>query len=122
MSYKHYGPRTRNGRGWLLGILIFLLVLILACVGVFLWAREQVGGPDRAAPGVHLFGEDITGCDRDQVLDRLRTKGFAPLAGKSLTLSLPGEELSVSAEELGLVPDMEAEADAILAWGRTGDR
>ena len=122
MSYKHYGPRTRNGRGWLLGILIFLLVLILACVGVFLWAREQVGGPDRAAPGVHLFGEDITGYDRDQVLDRLRTKGFAPLAGKSLTLSLPGEELSVSAEELGLVPDMEAEADAILAWGRTGDR
>ena len=56
------------------------------------------------------------------MLDILRTQGFAPLAGKSLTLSLPGEELSVSAEELGLVPDMEAEADAILAWGRTGDR
>ena len=122
MSYKHYGPRTRRGWGWLLGLLIFLLALILACGGIFLWARDQVGGPDRVAPGVRLFGSDIAGCDRAQVLDILRTKGFAPLAGKSLTLSLPGETLSVSAEELGLVPDREAEADAILAWGHTGDR
>ena len=122
MSYKHYGPRARRGRGWLLGILIFLLALILACGGLFLWARDRVGGPDTVMPGVRLYGTDVAGCSRSQVLDILRTEGFAPLAGKSLTLSLPGETLSVSAEELGLVPDMEAEADAILAWGRTGDR
>ena len=122
MSYKHYGPQTRRGRGWLLGLLIFLLVLVLACGGIYLWAREQVGEPDRVMPGVRLYGEEIDGLDRAQVLELLQAKGYAPLAGKSLTLSLPGEEFRVSAEELGLVPDMEAEADAIMAWGRTGDR
>ena len=122
MSYKHYGPQTRRGRGWLLGLLIFLLVLVLACGGIYLWAREQVGEPDRVMPGVRLYGEEIDGLDRAQVLELLQAKGYAPLAGKSLTLSLPGEEFRVSAEELGLVPDVEAEADAILAWGHTGDR
>ena len=122
MSYKHIGPRTRKGWGWLLGLLIFLLVLILACGGIFLWARDRVGGSDRVMPGVRLYGADIAGCDRDQVVEILREKGYAPLAGKNLTLSLPGEELRVPAEELGLVPDLEAEAEAILAWGHTGDR
>ncbi len=122
MSYKHYAPQSRRGRGFLLGFLLVLLLLILACGGVFLWAREKVGGPDRTAPGVRLYGEEIVGRDRAQVLELLRTQGYAPLAGKTFALSLPGETLSVSAEELGLVPDMEAEADAILAWGRTGDR
>ena len=122
MSYKHIGPRTRKGWGWLLGLLIFLLVLILACGGIFLWARDRVGVSDRVMPGVRLYGADIAGCDRDQVVEILREKGYAPLAGKNLTLSLPGEELRVPAEELGLVPDLEAEAEAILAWGHTGDR
>ena len=122
MSYKHYAPQSRRGRGWLLGFLIFLLLLILACGGIFLWAREKVGAQGSAAPGVRLYGADIAGQDRAQVVEGLRTQGYAPLEGKSLILSLPGETLSVTAEELGLVPDLEAEADAILAWGRTGDR
>ena len=121
MSYKHYGPRTRKGRGWLLGICIFLLVLILACGAVFLRARSSVL-PDRVMPGVQVWGEEAAGLDREQVRSMLRSGGYDALAGKTFTLVLPGEELTLPLEELGLVPDIEAETDTILAWGHTGDR
>ena len=121
MSYKHYGPRTRRGWGWLLGGLIFLLILVLACGGVFLWAMSQVAAPQRAFPGATACGIDVSGMTREQVLDTLRQAGYDELAGKRLDVLLAGEERTITAEELGLVPDAEAAADTLMDWSRSGD-
>ena len=121
MSYKHYGPRTRKGRAGLVGTILFLAAVIIVAAVLLALALRRVQ-PDRVMPGVRIWGENAAGLDREQVLERLRTKGYGAEAGKVFTLSLPGEELTVGLEELGLAPDAEAEADRIMAWGHTGSR
>ena len=121
MSYKHYGARSRRNRGWLLGILIVLLLLVLACGGLFLWARSQVSGEARVMPGVTACGTDVSGMDREQVLELLRQKGYSPLEGRSLSLTLTDEVRSIPVSDLMTLPDTEAAADALLNWGHTGN-
>ena len=121
MSYKHNSSRSRRTRSRLLGILIALLVLALVCGGLFLRARSQVSGEARVMPGVTVGGTDLSGMTRPQVLEELRRMGYGDMEGKSLTLSLEGEEYIFTAEELGLVPDLQAAADAVMACGRSGN-
>jgi len=121
MSYKRYGPQTRSGRGWLLGIVIFVLAVALACGGVFLWARTQVSGEARVMPSVMLGSTDLTGMTRSQVLSALERAGYGGPAGMRLTLRYPGGEQEVTLEELGLAPDPEEAADRAMAWERSGD-
>ena len=119
MSYKRYGPQTRSGRGWLLGILIFVLLLVLACGGAFLWAKAQVSGNARVMPTVRLGDTDLTGLTRSQVQEVLRNAGYGGQAGRSFTLRYGEEERTVTLEELGLVPDLEAAVDRAMAWERS---
>jgi vancomycin resistance protein YoaR len=104
-----------------LWIILALAVLIAAGAGVLIWARGQVA-PDRVLPGALVFGSDAQGWTRDQVRNALWTKGYGAQAGKVFTLSLPGEALTVPLEDLGLVPDLEGETEAVMAWGHTGNR
>ncbi len=119
MSYKNYRPRKR--RGWLAGLLLALVLVIAAGAGVLFWARGRVS-PDRVLPGALVFGEDAQGWTREQVRNALWTKGFGAKEGNELSLAMPGTTLTVSMEDLGLEQDLEAETDAVMAWGHTGNR
>ena len=123
MSYKRYGPRTRKGRGWLTGLILFLALLIAAGAGALLWAGNQVR-PDRVMPGVRVFGEDASGWDRARVRDLLRTMGYGAQGEKQFILTAfpGGQKITATLEELGLGQDLEAETDAVMAWGHTGSR
>jgi vancomycin resistance protein YoaR len=75
---------------------------------------------DRVLPGVHAGSVDLSGLTRDQAMAKLQS-GYAYLGDGLVTITTPIGTATVSYQQAGRGPDVEAMADAAMAVGHSGD-
>jgi len=73
---------------------------------------------NRILPGVHAGSVDLSGLTRDQAIARLES-GFAYLDQGEVTLTTPVGKATITYQQAGREPDVEAMADAAMAIGHT---
>jgi vancomycin resistance protein YoaR len=73
----------------------------------------------RVLPGVHAGSVDLSGLTRDQAIARLQTE-YAYLGQGEVTVITPVGAATITYQQAGRGPDVEAMADAAMAVGHSG--
>jgi vancomycin resistance protein YoaR len=91
--------------------------LFLFSVVALGYARSYDG---RILPGVHVGSTDLSGLTRDQVIAKLQGS-FTYLGQGEVTITTPVGVTTITYQQLGRRPDVEAMADAAMAVGHSGN-
>ena len=75
---------------------------------------------DRVLPGVHVGTVDLSGLTRDEAIAKLQT-GYAYLSQGQLTVATPVGDATITYQQAGRAPDVEAMADAAMSVGHSGN-
>ena len=75
---------------------------------------------DRAVPGVSVGAVDVSGLTRDQIITDLTAK-YAYLGQGKVTVTTPNGVATITYQEAGRAPDLEAMADAAMSVGHSGN-
>ncbi|MGA3029532.1 MAG: VanW family protein [Candidatus Limnocylindrales bacterium] len=75
---------------------------------------------DRVLPGVHTGAVDLSGLTRDEAIARLQSE-YAYLSQGEVTVTTPVGVASITYQQAGRKPDVEAMADAAMAVGHSGN-
>lgn len=116
----------KNKKGMKAGIIV--IIAILLCIGVVaalhltgVMELPFLSGADdgKVISGVSYLGTDLSGKTEEEakaVISQL-IEDYHP----SITVTAEGKEFTLTAEDMGIVPDAEAEAAKVLAIGRGDD-
>jgi vancomycin resistance protein YoaR len=74
---------------------------------------------NRVLPGVHVGSVDLSGLTRDQAIAKLQS-GLAYLGQGEVTVTTPVGTATITYQQAGRGPDVEAMADAAMAVGHSG--
>jgi vancomycin resistance protein YoaR len=106
----------------LLGFLAAFVVSAL--LGFFLVLAVAIGVSEsyanRVVPGVRVGTVDLSGLTRDQAMARLQSN-FSYLSKGEVTVTTPVGTTTITYEEAGRRPDVDAMADAAMAVGHSGN-
>jgi vancomycin resistance protein YoaR len=102
-------------RRWLFGLGAVCAAALLSVTWFVLVARDR----ERALPGVHVEGQDISRLTRAEIVTRIRTWAKQRTAQK-FTVSIAGTPLSLEPQALGFEGDAETSAARALSVGRSG--
>ena len=91
--------------------------LFLFSVVAFGYAGSYDG---RVLPGVHVGSTDLSGLTRDQAIARLQGS-FTYLGQGEVTITTPVGVTTITYQQAGRRPDVEAMADAAMAVGHSGN-
>ena len=117
------GAKLRSGKGKIpiiiaivAGALVILIAAGFAAMGVY---AQNI---DTAYPNVTVSGISVGGKTVGEVYTALDEAGYlSSYQGTSVTVVLPGdEELTVTAEDAGLVTSTEDTAEAVVHYGKEG--
>ena len=75
---------------------------------------------DRAVPGVSVGAVDVSGLTRDQIITTLKAE-YGYLAQGKATVTTPNGVATITYQEAGRAPDLEAMADAAMSVGHSGN-
>jgi vancomycin resistance protein YoaR len=75
---------------------------------------------NKVLPGVHAGSVDLSGLTRDEAIAKLQT-GYAYLAQGEVTVTTPVGAASITYQQAGRGPDVEAMADAAMSVGHSGN-
>jgi vancomycin resistance protein YoaR len=75
---------------------------------------------DNIAAGVRVGSVDVSGLSRDQAIEKL-TVAYSNLEQGTVSVSTPQGSGTITYQQVGRVPDVEAMADAAMAVGRYGN-
>jgi vancomycin resistance protein YoaR len=78
------------------------------------------GYSSRVIPGVHVGSVDVSGLSRDEVIAKLQTS-YAYLGQGQVTVTTPVGAATITYQQAGRAPDVEAMADAAMSVGHTGN-
>ena len=114
-------PEARRHFG-LVGFVVAFVVgavaaLFLLSAVAFAFSRSY---SNRVLPGVHVGSVDLSGLTRDEAITRLQTS-FAYLSQGEVTVTTPVGDATVTYQQAGRGPDVEAMADAAMAVGHSGN-
>jgi vancomycin resistance protein YoaR len=112
----HSHPRLRRMIGFTLAFMVAGFAALVLVSAVALGFASSYNG--RVLPGVHVGAVDLTGLTRDQAIDKLQSD-FAYLGQGEVTISTPAGEASITYQQAGRGPDVEAMADAAMAVGHS---
>ena len=93
-----------------------LLAFFLVSAAALLFSGSYA---NRVLPGVHAGSVDLSGLTRDQAIARLESR-FSYLGQGEVTLTTPLGTATITYQQAGRAPDVEAMADAAMAIGHTG--
>jgi len=91
-------------------------VVLLLCAAAFGLSNTY---RDRVLPGVRVGSVDLSGLTRDQAMAKLQS-GYAYLGNGLVTITTPIGTSTISFQQAGRGPDVEAMADAAMAVGHSG--
>src|SRR5450830_1492924 len=125
--FRHGLPRERASRvasrrrrlaGFAVAFVVgAAAVVLLLCAAAFGLSNTY---RDRVLPGVRVGSVDLSGLTRDQAMAKLQS-GYAYLGDGLVTITTPIGTATVSYQQAGRGPDVEAMADAAMAVGHSGD-
>jgi vancomycin resistance protein YoaR len=75
---------------------------------------------NRVLPGVHVGSVDLSGLTRDQAIAKLQS-GLSYLSQGQVTVTTPAGTATITYQQAGRGPDVEAMADAAMAVGHSGN-
>ena len=124
-SFRRSSPRLpsssrRHSR--LAGFAVAFLVSVAAVLFIFTAAAVVAANVyrDRVLPGVHTGSVDLSGLTRDEAIAKLQSV-YAYLAQGEVTVTTPVGVASITYQQAGRGPDVEAMADAAMAVGHSGN-
>jgi vancomycin resistance protein YoaR len=105
----------------LVGFLVAFAVGTVATLAVFAALASGVAGSynNKILPGVHAGSADLSGLTRDEAIARLQTE-FAGLSQGEVTVTTPVGVATITYQQAGRGPDVEAMADAAMSVGHSG--
>jgi lipoprotein-anchoring transpeptidase ErfK/SrfK len=93
-------------------VAVIPLVLILALLGT--WLGEEIYYRDRALPGTHLIGRDVSGLTSEEI----RKQAIHDYRIMKVTVRLGETSKTINLRELGVTPDLDATVKNVIAAGR----
>jgi vancomycin resistance protein YoaR len=114
--------RVASGRRRLAGFAVAFVVgaavvVLLLCAAAFGLSNTY---RDRVLPGVRAGSVDLSGLTRDQAMAKLKSD-YAYLGNGLVTITTPVGTATITYEQAGRGPDVEAIADAAMAVGHSGN-
>jgi vancomycin resistance protein YoaR len=105
----------------LVGFLVAFAVGAVATLAVFAALASGVAGSysNRILPGVHVGSADLSGLNRDQAIAKLQAT-FDGLGHGEVTVTTPVGVATITYQQAGRGPDVEAMADAAMSVGHSG--
>jgi vancomycin resistance protein YoaR len=116
----HARPRVRLGMPLKLALAFAVGVVVALTLGLGAPLAVAAANEDRALPGVHVGGVDVSGLSRDQIVARLQTS-YAYLGQGSIIITTPTGQSTISYAQAGRVADVDYMADQALRVGHAGD-
>ena len=115
-------PRVASQRRRLVGFVLAFTVGSAAVLALLAVAAIGLSNTyrDRIQPGVHAGSVDLAGLTRDQAMAKLQS-GYANLGTGLVTITTPTGTATISYQQAGRGPDVEAMADAAMAVGHSGN-
>ena len=112
--------RARDLR--LVGFIVAFAVGIAATLFLFTAVAFGFAGNynDRILPGVHAGSVDLSGLTRGEAITKLES-AFADLSRGEVTITTPVGTATITYQQVGRGPDVEAMADAAMSIGHSGD-
>jgi len=114
-SWLSRARRRHFSRPLLLGFAAVGACVLLATVWFALAARDS----ERALPGVHVEGQDVSRLTRPEIVARVQEWG-RQRAGQGISLSVGGTAIVLSPQAVGFAVDAGASAARALSVGRSG--
>ncbi|HEX7611235.1 MAG TPA: peptidoglycan binding domain-containing protein, partial [Candidatus Limnocylindrales bacterium] len=113
-------PASRRRR--LVGFVVAFTVGAAAVIALVCGAASSLSNTyrDRVLPGVRVGSVDLSGLTRDQAMAKLQSD-YAYLGNGLVTITTPVGTATITYQQAGRGPDVEAMADAALAVGHSGD-
>ena len=111
----------RHGR--LVGFTVAFVVSVFAVLLIFTAAAVVAANlyRDRVLPGVHTGSVDLSGLTRDEAIAKLQSQ-YAYLSQGEVTVTTPVGVATITYQQAGRKPDVEAMADAAMAVGHSGNQ
>lgn len=106
---------SRRRDALLLGLGVVGACVLLATA----WFALVVRDSERALPGVHVDGQDVSRLARPQIVERVQAWG-RKRAGQAISLSVDGTVFTLQPQALGFEVDAQASAARALSVGRSG--
>lgn len=98
-------------------LLSVLGVLLVTSVALSVYALTY----DRVFPGISAYGVDLGGLTREEAAQTLSQALESVYDGKAVTLSLDGEEVTITAQEAGVSLSPDKTLEAVYQAGRSGN-
>lgn len=109
---------VRNKSKIILIVLLGVIALMLLSASVFAYMILQ---NDKTYKGVSIAGLDVSGLDRQSILQLLETKITKPADGLQIKLKSGNVEKEMSFPELGVKYDVKSASEKAYSVGRTGN-
>src|SRR5437879_6391824 len=107
--------RALRALSWSLAV----VPLTTVCVALAIFFAADQLYADRVLPGVTVAGVDVGSLTRSATLERLQGELARPWADSTVVATYQGREWRTTNGALGVRPDLDAAADAALAYGKT---
>ncbi|HEX7490338.1 MAG TPA: VanW family protein [Candidatus Limnocylindrales bacterium] len=107
-------PRARLGLAFAAGAAVTLFLMATIAVVAFTASSGKV------ITGVHIGSVDVSGLNRDQVIAKVQSS-YAYLDQGKVSVETPLGQASITYQEAGRQPDVEAMADAAMSVGHGGN-
>ena len=114
--------RVASRRRRLVGFVVAFTVGAAAVIALVCGAASSLSNTyrDRVLPGVRVGSVDLSGLTRDQAMAKLQSD-YAYLGNGLITITTPVGTATITYQQAGRGPDVEAMADAAMTVGHSGD-